>query len=193
MGELLKKIKWEALGKTGFPELTAGKSEALMAFLQRFKLEEKSAQELHDMAGQSEQLLRHLGLDLPLFRHEVVARRDFLFGIMSFSADPRALETGSPALDYLSAHDESARKLAERLAELEKTKGADEREWHSAEKIKQKKEELSGTDRAALEKTMRELRALADVLDGKAEPAKALETEKGSGIVGAIMKLLGGK
>ena len=191
MGELLKKMKWEGLGKTGFPELGASKAEALAAFLQRFRLEGKSAQELHEMAGQSEQLLRHLGLDLQLFRHEVVARRDFLFGILSFSADPRALETGSPTLAYLAGHDDAARKLAERLSELEKTKGADEREWHRAERIKQKKEELSGTDRAALEKNLQELRALEDVLDGKAEPAKAGEDEKGKGIVGSIMKLFG--
>jgi len=142
------------------------------------------------MAGQSEQLLRHLGLDLPLFRQEVVARRDFLFGITSFAADPRALGTGSPALDYLSAQDEGARKLGERLAELEKTKGADEKEWARAEKIRQKTAELAGADRAALEKQLHELRAFQDILDGKAEPAKAGKMNE-SGIFGSILKFLG--
>ena len=188
--ELLKRMKSGELGRLGFPEISEHEAEALSAFLQKSRLEAKKAEQLHEMAGQSEQLLRHLGLDLPLFRQEVVARRDFLFGITSFAADPRALGTGSPALDYLSAQDEGARKLGERLAELEKTKGADEKEWARAEKIRQKTAELAGADRAALERQLHELRAFQDILDGKAEPAKAGKMNE-SGIFGSILKFLG--
>ena len=115
----------------------------------------------------------------------MAARKSFLFNIMSFSR--------APDFTYLSAHDEHARKLVERRAELEKTKEADEKEWERAEKIKQKREELAGANKAALEKILKELRALEDVLDGKAAPADAEENEKGKGIVGSILKLLGGK
>jgi len=181
--KLLGKMKEEELGKIGFPEISKHEAEAMASFLQKSRLEAKTAQELHEMAGESEQKLRHLGLDLPSFRQEVAARRSFLFGIMSFSR--------APDFTYLSAHDEHARKLVERLAELEKTKDADEREWARANRIKQKKEELAGANKAALEKSLQELRALQDVLDGKAEPAKDKENEKGNGIVGLIMKLFG--
>jgi len=181
--ELLKK---EGLGKIGFPSLPASEAESLTSFLQKNRLEAKTAQQLHEMAGQSEQLLRHLGLDLPLFRQEVAERRDFLFGIISFSADSH-----KPELAYLSAHDEIERKLAAKRAELEKTKEEDEKEWQRAGKIVQKKAELAGADRVALEKSLKELRALEDVLDGKAEPAEAEENKKGKGIVGSILKLLG--
>ena len=188
MAEFLKKMKEGGLGNIGFPEISAEESEAMTAFLQKNRLEAKTAEQLHEMAGQSEQLLRHLGVDLALFRQEVAARRSFLFGIMSFSADSH-----KPDLAYLSAHDEGARKLAERHAELEKAKDADGKEWERAKKIKQKKEELAGAGKAALEKSLQELRALQDVLDGKAEPAKAGEDEKGKGIVGSILKLFGKK
>lgn len=180
MAELLKK---EGLEKIGFPEISAQEAGSLTAFLQKSRLEAKTAQELHEMAGESEQKLRHLGLDLPLFRQEVAARRSFLFNMMSFSREPD--------IAYLSAHDEHARKLAERRAELEKTKDADEKEWERAEKIGQKKTELSGANKASLEKSLQELHALQDVLNGKAEPAGTGESEEGKGIISSILKLFG--
>jgi len=184
--ELLLKIKEDELGKIGLPGLPASEAESLTSYLEKSKLEGNSAEQLYGMAGQSEQKLRHLGLDLPLFRQEVAARRDFLLGIISFSADSH-----KPELAYLSAHDEGARKLAERRAELGKTKEMDESEWQRAEKIGQKRKELAGESKAALEKTLRELRALQDVLGGKAEPGEEKEKEKENGIVGSILKLLG--
>jgi len=184
--ELLSKMKEDGLGKIGFPSLPASEADTLSSFLQKSKLEAKTAEQLREIAGESEQKLRHLGLDLQLFRQEVVERRDFLFGILSFSADSH-----KPELAYLSAHDEHVRKLAERRAELEKTKEADEAEWTRAGKIKQKKDELAGADRVALEKSLKELRALEDVMDGKAESEEKKENKKGKGIVGSILKLLG--
>jgi len=187
--ELLKK---EGLGKIGFPCLTNNEADALASFLQKSKLEGKSAEQLYEISSQSEQKLRHMGLDLPLFRQEVVARRSFLFEIMSFSADSRALAIGSPALAYFSEHDEVARKLVERFVELEKTKEADEKEWERANRIRQKREKLAGVDRASLEKSLQELCALEDVLNGKTAPAKAEESKKEKGLVGTILKFLGG-
>jgi len=177
--------KTEGLGKIGFPEIPSEEAQAMASFLQKNRLEGKTAEQLHEMAGESEQKLRHLGLDLPSFRQEVAARRSFLFGIMSFSREPD--------LAYLSEHDEHARKLVERLAELGKTKEADEAEWERAGKMKQKREEISGMDKEALGRKLQGLRALLDVLDGKAEPAEEKEDEKGKGIVGSILKFLGGK
>jgi len=193
LSELLLKMKGEGFGKLGFPGIEGHDADALASFLQKNRLEAKTAQELHGMAGQSEQLLRHLEVDLPSFRQEVVARRGFLSGIMSFSADACALETGSPALDYLSAHDDDARKLAGRISELGKTREQDRAEWERSEKIKRKKEELAGAGRAALEKALAELRALEDVLDGKTAPAMADERKKQKGAIDAILKFLGGK
>ena len=185
MAELLKKMKDEGLGKLGFPEISGQEADSLTSFLQKNRLEAKTAQDLHEMAGESEQKLRHLGLDLQLFRQEVAARRSFLFAIMSFSR--------APDFTYLSVHDESAQKLIEIFSELGKTREEDEKEWACANKIKQKKEELAGADKASLERTLTELRALQDVLDGKAEPVESKENEKGTGIVGSILKFLGGK
>ena len=187
---LLVKMEEGGLGKLGFPEISPQDADLLSSFLKTSRLESKSAQELHEMAGESEQKLRHLGLDLQLFRQEVAARRGFLFGIMSFPPDARALVAGSASLAYLSAHDEHARKLAEHLAELGKTKEADEREWQRAERIKQKRAELAGADKAALEKSLLEIRALEDVLDGKAEPAADDGAGK-KGVLGSILELLG--
>ncbi|MFA6908023.1 MAG: hypothetical protein WC263_04310 [Candidatus Micrarchaeia archaeon] len=182
---LLLKMKEGELGRIGFPEISAQEAGALASFLQKSKLEAKTAQELHEMAGESEQKLRHLGIDLSLFRQEVAARRGFFFSIMSFSR--------APDINYLSAHDDGAQRLVGRLSELGKTKEADEAEWQRAEKAGQKRAELAGSDKAALEKQLQELRALEDVLDGKAEPAKAEESGKGEGIFGSFLKLLGGK
>lgn len=190
--ELLKKIKEEELGKLGFPEINWHDADSMIAFLQKSKLDAKSAEQLHEMAGESEQKMRHMGLDLPLFRQEVAARRSFLFGIMSFSANSRGLAIVSPALAYLSEQDEGARKLVERFAELEKTKEMDEKEWERANRIKQKREELAGADKAALGKSLQELCALEDVLTGKAAPAMAEENKKEKGLVGTILKFLGG-
>ena len=186
-------LKEEGLGKIGFPCLPGKEADSLAEFLQKSKLEAKTAQELHEMAGQSEQLLRHLGLDLPLFRQEVVARKAFLFGIMSFSADPRALAAGSPALAFLSENDAAARTLAERLEEFGKTGGQDSAEWERASRIRQKKEELAGASRAELEKSLQGIRALQDVLEGKNAQPEAEENKKGNGIIGSILKMLGGK
>ena len=191
MAALLEKMKEDGLGKLGFPEISDQDAKSMAAFLKQAKLEAKSAQELHELAGQSEQLLRHLGIDLPSFRHEVAARRSFLFGIMSFAPDAHALEAGSPSLAYLLAQDVGARKMAERLSEIEKTKKADEAEWERADRIKRKEGELGGADKAALEKSLHELRALQDVLDGKTAPDEAEESEKGNGIVGSFLKLIG--
>ncbi|MCX6771472.1 MAG: hypothetical protein NTX79_05450 [Candidatus Micrarchaeota archaeon] len=188
MPGLLGKMREDELGKIGFPEISGNEAEALAAFLEKSGLETRSAEQLHDMARQSEQLLRHLGLDLPLFRQEVAARRAFLFGIMSYSADSRA-----PDLAYLAKHDEAARRLAERLSELEKTGEQDKREWERTEKIRQMKEELAGADKATFEKSLQELRALLDVLDGKAAPEKAEESKEENGLIGSILKLFGKK
>jgi len=182
---LLKKMKGEGFGAMGFPEITAQDAEALAAFLEKSKLEAKTAEELREMAGQSEQLLRHLGVDLPLFRQEVVARRAFLSSIMSFSC--------APAIAYLSEQDAGAQKIVERLAELEKTAEQDGQEWARANRIKQKREGLAGVDKIALNRTLAELRALEDVLDGKAAPVKTDESGNSNGIIGAILRFLGGK
>jgi len=189
---LLKKMNEDGLGKLGFPEINKQDADLMIEFLQKSKLVAASAEQLYDMSGQSEQKLRHTGVDLPLFRQEVVARRSFLFEIMSFSTGSHALATGSPALAYLSGHDEGARKLVERFTGLGKTKKTDEKEWERANRIKQKKEELAGADRAALEKSLQELCALEDVLDGKAAPVKAEESKKEKGFVDSILKFLGG-
>ncbi|MFA6214758.1 MAG: hypothetical protein WC717_05785 [Candidatus Micrarchaeia archaeon] len=192
---LLKKIRDGELGKMGFSGIDEQNAEALAAFLQKSRLEAKTAGELYEMAGQSEQLLRHLGIDLPLFRQEIVARKPFLFGIMSYSPDPRAIESRSPALSYLSGQDEGVRKAAERLAELEKTKEADESEWARANRMEQKTAELAGVEKQALVKSLEKLRALEDILDGKATPegrGKEESSRKGEGIVGSIIRLFGG-
>lgn len=185
---LLGKMNEGELGKFGFPTLPASEAEALAAFLQKSRLEANSAEQLYEMTGQNEQKLRHLVLDLPSFRQEVAARRDYLFGIMSLHAP----EMDERALAYLSASDEGARKPAEHLAELGKTSEEDGKEWQRAGKIRQKREELAGENKAALEKTLRELRALEGILDGKAAPE---ETEKGKegrgGLIGSFIKFLG--
>jgi hypothetical protein len=186
MGHLLGKMKEGGLEKIGFPELSGEDAASFAAFLQKSNLEEKSAEQLHEMAGQSEQRLRHLGMDLPLFRREVAARRAFLMGIMSFSS-----ELPSAALDYLPGQTQDARNLVERLAELGKTMELDSKEWERANRIKQKNEATAGLDKAALNRALQELRALEDVLDGKAAPIETEEKEKG--LFGNILRFLGGK
>lgn len=191
MGSLLREIEAEGLQGAGFPAISAQGAESMGAFLQKSKLEVFSAGQLYGMAGQSEQRLRHLGVDLPAFRQEVAARKDFLFGVMSFTANSRALEAGSPALAYLSKRDETARKLVERLAELGKTAEQDKNEWERANKIAQLKAQLAGADKAALNKSLQELSALEDVLDGKAAPVDADGKEKGKGLFDSIMEFFG--
>ena len=190
---LLGKMKGDELGKIGFPEIAEKDAEQLVVFLQKHGLSAKSAEELHEMAGQSEQKLRHSGMDLALFRQEVVARKAFLFEIMTFSADSCALTAGSPALAYFSENDEGARKLVERLSELEKSNGEDNAEWERARRINERREALSGADKASVDNELQKLRTLVDVLDGKAAPTDAEKSEKEKGIVGALLKLLGGK
>ena len=190
---LLGKMNEDGLGKIGFPCLPGNEADSLAAFLQKSKLEAKTAEELHEMAGQSEQLLRHLGLDLPLFRQEVAARKAFLFGIMSFSADSRALAAGSPALAFLSENDAAAHTLAGKLSELGKTSGQDSAEWERASKIRQKKEELAGASKAELEKSLQGIRELEDVLGGKAEPPGIADGKRGWGIAEAILSFIGRK
>jgi len=190
--ELLKKMRENGLDDVGFPKITETDADALSAFLQKSKLEAKSAEELHEMAGQREQLLRHLGVDLHLFRQEVAARRDFLFGIMSYSPDSRSLEMGSPARIYLSEHDVEARKLVDMLSELEKTAKQDNEEWERANRINEKRDGLAGANKAALTENLQKLRALGDVLDKKAPHVKTDNNEKENGIVGSILKFLGG-
>lgn len=197
MGALLKKMRVERLWELGFPEITGQDAESMGAFLQKSGLVASSAEQLFELAGQSEQKLRHLGLDLPAFRQEVAARKGFLSGIMSFSADSHQPAIGLPALAYLSKHDESARNLAGRLAELQKTAEQDAKEWERANTIRQTSARLAGEDKAALNKSLQELRELEDVLDGKAapedaKPADAGEKKAGKGLVGSILKLLGG-
>ena len=187
MEKLLLEMREGELGKIGFPHLPAGEAGELEAYLRSAKLETKNAQQLHEMAGQSEQRLRHLGLDLAAFRREVADRKHFLFSVMSFPAQA----PGAHELAYLSAHDENARKMGEELAGLEKTGEEDVKEWGRAERIKKKREELGGDDRAPLEKSLKELSALQDALDGKDAPAKADEGDKGKGIAGSILKLFG--
>ena len=191
MAPLLEKMNQEGLGTLGFPKISEHDAKSMAAFLKQSKLEAKSAQELHEMAGHSEQLLRHLGVDLPSFRHEVASRRSFLFGIMSFAPDACALEAGSPSLAYLSAHDESARKLIGMRADLEKTEDGDNAEWERAQRIKLMKDGLSGADKASLEKSLREISDLQAIMDGNAAQAGMDESKDENGIVGSFLKLLG--
>jgi hypothetical protein len=188
MAGLLKEMNEGELGKTGFPVLPASEADALAAYLHPAGLENKTAEQLHEMAGQSESLLRHLGLDLALFRREVADRRAFLFSVMSFSAHA----PGQHEIAYLSAHDGGAQKMADELSELGKTKDEDGREWGRAEKMKKKREELAGVDREMLEKPLQELSALEDVLDGKAAPA-GQEGKNSGGLVASILALFGKK
>jgi len=191
--ELLKKMRGGYLEALGFPEISAQDADSLSAFLQKSKLESKSAGQLYEMSGQSEQRLRHFGVDLPLFRQEIVAKRTFLSGIASFQPTALAVEKDSPALPYLSGRSEEARKTVAMLFELEKTKEQDEKEWERANRIKQRKAELAGLEKSALIRSLQEFEALENVLDGKADMTQKEKPKKGSGIVKSILDLFGGK
>ena len=184
---LLKKAKEDRLERFGFPQISAHESDLIAAFLQKSGLETKSAAQLLELAGQSEQRLRHLGIDLALFRQEVAGRKAFLSEIIALqpSSFMESIPPTSPALDYLSVQSEDAKSAAEHLAELEKTAEQDAREWERQKKINEKTAvlhgktapigaassnrgaELAGTSKAGLEKTLQEMERLERVLDGK--------------------------
>ena len=135
--ELLGKMREASFGGLAFPQISAADAESMAAFLKKTGLESKSAAQLYEMAGESDQKLRHYEMDLAGFRQEVVARRAFLFGITSYQpAGLPEITTDSPALAGLSPQ---AHEMAARLVELGKTAEADEKEWERAEKMKEKK------------------------------------------------------
>ena len=188
---LLKKMQEEKLYEVGFPEIAANDAESMAAFLHKNGLGSKSAGQLFEMSGQSEQRLRHEGVDLAAFRSQVVARRSFLSGIMSAQPpDSSAIGKNRPVLDYLSRQSEVAQKDAERLVVLGRTTDEDEGEWIRAEKIRQKKAELAGLEKSALNGSLLELGEMERLLDGKVEPGKREEAKKGGGIAGFIRELL---
>ncbi len=182
MAALLGKMLEEGPGLPGFPQIPAQDAESMAAFLQKSGLGSKSAAQLHEMTGQSEQRLRHFGVDCTGFRQEVAARREFLLAFISSQpAVPPALGAGSPALAYLSERSPEARKAALRLTELGKTAEADGKEWERAERMKQTKARLEGVEKSALLESIRELGETESILDGKAWPAQGEEGEKAGG------------
>jgi len=188
---LLKKMGEERLEQFGFPQIPSEDAESMGAFLRKSNLESKSAEQLYEMTEQNESRLRHTGLDLAGFKQQVVARKGFLSDIMLLRAsDFSMIKEGSPLLTYLSRGSEEAQKAVERLAELWKTAEEDEMEWKRAERIGQKKAELAGVKKSALNSSLRELEALEVLLDGKVELEKQEETKKEKGIVESILDFL---
>ena len=188
LGELLGKIRGDGLGALGFPKIPQAEAESMSSFLRKSGLESKTAGQLCEMAGQSEQRLRHSGIDLAGFRQEVVAKRAFLFAIMSYqAAEPPAPLACSPALAYLSEISPEAARAALRLAELGKTAEADGLEWERVEQMKLKKAKLAGVEKSELMKSLRDYERMEGILDGKMEPvqkeekAQKEEIEKGGG------------
>lgn len=195
LGALLVKIRDEQLGKLGFPQISDDEIASLAAFLKKSWLESKSAEQLFDMAGSSEQKLRHLGIDLAGFRQEILARTPFLAKIVSlqqseFLADYNA---GSPALAYLAKQSEEAAEAAARLAELHKTAEDDRKEWEMGQKIEEKKAELAGVEKSALENALHDIKELEGIMEGRLPAAPAQERKKGKGIFDSVLDLFKGK
>ena len=185
---LLKKIKEERLTGLGFPGIGEDEMASLAAYLQKASLESKSAEQLLEMAGSSEQKLRHLGIDLPGFRQEVVGQRAFLSAVVSlqqgdFLSD---LSPASPSLAYLARQTEAAAKAAARLAEIHKTEAEDGHEWERRKKIEEKKAELAGIDKHKLAGELGELEALENIMDGKLPEAPSQETKKRKGLIDSV-------
>ncbi|MDO8340176.1 MAG: hypothetical protein Q7T16_05980, partial [Candidatus Burarchaeum sp.] len=206
-GELLKKIRDEGLEKLGFPAISGEELDALAIYLRKSGLESKTCGQLLELAELSTQKLMHLGIDLGEFRQEVVGHGAFLAQVVGLQSGDFLgdCSRGAPALAYLAAHTEEARKAVERLAELDRTAEEDEREWTRVREIERKRKGLAGVEKNSLVSALRELGVLENILNEKAgapkagmpegQPAEMKEDEGKSGIGGAwkLLKSLIGK
>ena len=209
--DLLAEMGKEGFEGLAFPPLAPADAESLAAFLQKSQLGSKSASQLYEMAGQSEQRLKHSGIDWTGFRQEIVARRAFLSQILSFPASrPPAFGTGSPALAYLSTRSPEALQASARLDELGKTAEKDDSEKERADLIEQKKTQLAEVEKSALLESHEELMQMVEILDGKADPLSPPSpksggifppikaqgdpgpaSQAGPGILGSVLKFFG--
>ncbi len=191
--ELLAKISKERLDKLGFPEISTQGAESLAAFLQKAGLKEKTSRQLYDISGQNEKRLQHIGIDLAGFR-AVIEQKHFLRQVMNLHSTDFLPISDLAVLAYLSKQSQEAKAAAGRFIELGKTAEEDSGEWERTKKIGQMKEKLAGIEKAALEKSLHELKGLQAVLDGKAEPAATPSKEKKEeGIIKSIMEFFKSK
>jgi len=187
---LIANERAEELLSMGMPMLERQTREALAAFLHKSGLEGKSASDLCSMAGESEQKLRHLGIDLAGFRQEIVGRKEFLSKIMflrtgGFLDD---IADGSQAQEYLARHSNAAKHACEELLSLGGTAREDKAEWERAGLIQKKRAGLEGVGKAALVSELKEIEELKNIMEGKAAAPNDEKREE-KGIIAAFFGL----
>lgn len=178
----------------GLPMPGRQECEALDAFLRKSGLDGKTAAELLGMIGESEQKLRHLGIDLAGFRQEISGQRELLTEIM-FLRNGRYFDDiseGSPALEYLLRHSNAARRARDGLSDAKGTAEEDEREWSKLKQIEKKRMGAGDAGKPGLERAIRELAEMTDILDGKAA-AKGDCAGKRPGMLETVLGLFKGK
>ena len=190
--ELIKKAKSESLEGFGFPSIDKNNAESLIAFLKKSGLDGKSAAGLLEMSGQSEQKMRHLGIDLPGFRQEILGRKPLFSMIDSMHASDFLPIESNEALAYLSSQDGHARGIVARLQELGKTAQEDEGEWERNQAIQAKRKKLAGTEKTLLMRSLEELKELEGVLVGK-EGSDSKEKKSGGSLIGSILGFFKGR
>ena len=176
--ELLARVREQNLQSMGFPAMGGHGEKALCEFLRKCRWEAKNAAQLEEIAGQSEQKLRHLGIDLAAFRQEIAGNKRFFGQVMALQTGD-FLDLGSEkSIEFLSQMDEGAKNAAERLKELGKTADGDRKEWERKGMVEGKRRELEGADAAGLAEEMRGLEELEKIIAGKIDAVTPKQEEK---------------
>ncbi len=165
--ELLARAHEQGLSGLGFPAMGGHEAEALSEFLRKCGWEAKTAAQLWETAGQSEQKLRHLGIDLAAFRHCIAGRKGFFGQIMSLQTGSFLALSSEKSVGCLSQLSEGAKNAAERLKELAKTAEEDKKEWERKGLVEGKRKALEGADAGELAGEMRGLDGLGRIIEGK--------------------------
>ncbi len=102
--ELLAKARDGGLARFGFPQISASDAESLSSYLRKNGLGTKTAAQLLELSGQSEQKLRHLFVDLAEFRRMAAGRRAFFeqIGTLHSSGFLDVHSADAPALAYFA-------------------------------------------------------------------------------------------
>jgi len=187
--KLLDEMQSYRLSELGFPAISASDAASLSSYILRSGMESKSASQLLELLSQRDERLKHELPDVAAFRRCVGGRRAFLEKVADLHATD-FLSIGSNSASsfaYLSAHSEEAANAASWLAELEKTASEDSQEWERRQQIARKKAELQGAEKAGLTKSLQELEALSNILEGKVEPAtQTQQAQEKKGILQSI-------
>lgn len=178
--ELFDDMEKDSLEEYSFPSLEKERLVKLRAFISgNAQLKTYNAGQICDLFSSSEKKLMHI-CPVSEFRHIVAANKNWFEAVRSLGrTDFLAVDDGNEkTMKFYSGKIDGAGSIVKQIMQLRNEKGSCKKEYEKNRRIEERKKELSKYSKNELERELKEVEHLFEILHSKPEERKEEVGEK---------------